>query len=46
VKGWRPVEDVIRWGFARAPVVMANGAHDGMGSLRPDQGSREDLARA
>jgi hypothetical protein len=30
VEGWRPVEDVVRWGFAQAPVVMANEAHDGL----------------
>jgi hypothetical protein len=29
VDGWRPVEDIIRWGFAQAPVVMANEAHNG-----------------
>jgi hypothetical protein len=30
VEGWRPVEDVVRWGFAQAPVVMANEAHNGL----------------
>lgn len=30
MEGWRPVEDVIRWGFTQAPVVMANEAHDGL----------------
>jgi hypothetical protein len=30
VEGWRPVEDVIQWGFAQQPVVMANEAHDGL----------------
>ena len=30
MEGWRPVEDLIRWGFAHAPVVMANEAHDGV----------------
>jgi len=30
VEGWRPVEDVIRWGFAQQPVVMANEAHNGL----------------
>jgi hypothetical protein len=30
VEGWHPVEDVIRWGFAQSPVVMANEAHDGL----------------
>ena len=30
VEGWRPVEDIIRWGFEQAPVVMANEAHNGL----------------
>ena len=30
VQGWCPVEDLVRWGFAHAPVVMANEAHDGL----------------
>jgi hypothetical protein len=30
VEGWRPVEDVIQWGFAQRPVVMANEAHNGL----------------
>ena len=30
VEGWRPVEDLVQWGFAHAPVVMANEAHDGL----------------
>jgi hypothetical protein len=30
VDGWHPVEDVIRWGFAQSPVVMANEAHSGL----------------
>jgi hypothetical protein len=30
VQGWHPVEDMIQWGFTRAPVVMANEAHDGL----------------
>ena len=30
MQGWRPVEDLVRWGFAHAPVVMANEAHDGL----------------
>jgi hypothetical protein len=30
VEGWRPVEDLIRWGFGHAPVVMANEAHSGL----------------
>jgi hypothetical protein len=30
VEGWRPVEDLIRWGFGHAPVMMANEAHSGL----------------
>ena len=30
MQGWCPVEDLVRWGFAHAPVVMANEAHDGL----------------
>ncbi len=30
MEGWRPVEDLIGWGFAHAPVVMANEAHNGL----------------
>jgi hypothetical protein len=30
VEGWRPVEDLARWGFGHAPVVMANEAHNGL----------------
>jgi hypothetical protein len=30
VEGWRPVEDIVRWGFAQAPVVMANEFHSGL----------------
>jgi len=30
VEGWRPVEDIVRWGFAHAPVVTANEAHSGL----------------
>jgi hypothetical protein len=30
VEGWRPVEDLVRWGFEHASVVMANEAHDGL----------------
>jgi len=30
MEGWRPVEDIVRWGFAHAPVVMANEAHSGL----------------
>ena len=31
MQGWRPVEELTRWGFANAQVVMANEAHDGLG---------------
>jgi hypothetical protein len=31
VEGWRPVEDIVRWGFGQAPVVMANEFHSGLG---------------
>jgi len=30
VEGWQPVEELVRWGFGHAPVVMANEAHNGM----------------
>src|SRR6516162_11460864 len=30
VDGWQPVEELTRWGFARAPVVMANEAHSAL----------------
>ena len=30
MEGWRPVEDLVRWGFGHAPVVMANEAHNGL----------------
>jgi hypothetical protein len=30
VEGWCPVEDLVRWAFAHAPVVMANEAHNGL----------------
>ncbi len=30
VQGWQSVEDLIGWGFAHAPVVMANEAHSGL----------------
>jgi len=30
VDGWQPVEELTRWGFAQAPVVMANEAHSGL----------------
>jgi hypothetical protein len=30
VDGWCPVEELIRWGFAHAPVLMANEAHSGL----------------
>jgi hypothetical protein len=30
MEGWCPVEDLVRWGFAHASVVMANEAHSGL----------------
>jgi hypothetical protein len=30
VDGWRSVGELTQWGFAHAPVVMANEAHDGL----------------
>ena len=30
MEGWRSVEELVRWGFAHAPVVMANEAHSGL----------------
>ena len=30
VEGWCSVEDLVRWAFAHAPVVMANEAHSGL----------------
>ena len=30
VEGWRSAEELIGWGFAHAPVVMANEAHNGL----------------
>jgi hypothetical protein len=30
VEGWCSVEDLTRWGFSHAPVVMANEAHSGL----------------
>jgi hypothetical protein len=30
VEGWRPVEDIVRWGFGQVPVVMANEFHSGL----------------
>ena len=30
MEGWRPIEDLVRWGFEHAPVVMANEAHNGL----------------
>jgi hypothetical protein len=30
MEGWRPVEELTRWGFAHAQVVMADEAHDGL----------------
>jgi hypothetical protein len=30
VEDWCSVEELVRWGFAHAPVVMANEAHNGL----------------
>lgn len=30
MEGWCSVEELVRWGFAHAPVVMANEAHSGL----------------
>jgi hypothetical protein len=30
VEGWCSVEELVRWGFGHAPVVMANEAHNGL----------------
>jgi hypothetical protein len=30
VEGWCSAEELVRWGFAHAPVVMANEAHNGL----------------
>jgi len=30
MEGWCSVEELVQWGFAQAPVVMANEAHDGL----------------
>jgi hypothetical protein len=30
VEGWRSVEELVGWGFAHAPVVMANEAHNSL----------------
>ncbi len=30
MEGWCSVEELVRWGFAHAPVVMANEAHNGL----------------
>jgi hypothetical protein len=30
VEGWCPVEELVKWGFVHAPVVMANEAHNGL----------------
>ena len=30
MEGWRSVEELTGWGFAHAPVVMANEAHNGL----------------
>jgi hypothetical protein len=36
VEGWQPVEDIVRWGFAHAPMVMANEAHSDRGPVNED----------
>jgi hypothetical protein len=33
VEGWRPVEDIVRRGFAQAPVVMAKFLADTLADL-------------
>jgi hypothetical protein len=33
VEGWRSVEELVRWRFAHAPVVMANEAHSGLAGV-------------
>ena len=30
MQGWRSAEELVRWGFAHGPVVMANEAHSGL----------------
>ena len=30
MEGWRPVEDLVRWGFGHGRVVMANEAHSAL----------------
>ncbi len=30
MEGWCSVEDLVRWAFAHAPVMMANEAHSGL----------------
>ncbi len=44
MEGWRPVEELIRWGFAHAPVVMANEAHNGLPSHGGTAGILRDQA--
>jgi hypothetical protein len=33
VEGWRSVEELVRWGYAHAPVVMANEARSGLAGV-------------
>jgi hypothetical protein len=43
VEGWRPVEELIQWGFAHAPVVMANEAEPADPADRgPEKAARLD----
>ncbi len=42
--GWRPVEELIRRGFAHAPVVMANEAHNGLAAHGGATGILRDQA--
>ena len=44
MQGWRPVEDLIRWGFAHAPVVMAHEAHSGLAAHSGTAGILRDRA--
>ena len=46
---WRlrcPVEDLVRWAFAHAPVVMANRGAQRPGALRPDPGGGVRMIQA
>ena len=35
MEGWRSAEELIGWGFAHAPVVMANETHNGLARCIP-----------